>query len=169
MGVRNYLVEGVSGTGKTSVCVELGRRGFHAVHGDRELAFQGDPATGEPTDTALHEHHLWDVARVREVVTDRTRPVTFLCGGSRNFSAFLDLMDDAVVLTVDEATLLRRLDQRPPGEFGAAPDERDLVVRLHRSQEDVPSTGHRIDATAPLGDVVDEVLRRFDLPRRPAG
>lgn len=42
VGVRNYLVEGVSGTGKTSVCEELNRRGYHAIHGDRELAYQGD-------------------------------------------------------------------------------------------------------------------------------
>jgi hypothetical protein len=43
MGIRNYLIEGVSGTGKTSVCDELQRRGYHAIHGDRELAYQGDP------------------------------------------------------------------------------------------------------------------------------
>ena len=28
MGKRNYLIEGVSGTGKTSVCHELRRRGY---------------------------------------------------------------------------------------------------------------------------------------------
>jgi hypothetical protein len=31
MGRPNYLVEGLSGTGKTSVCDELQRRGFHPV------------------------------------------------------------------------------------------------------------------------------------------
>ena len=37
MGVRNFLVEGVSGTGKTSVCHELRRRGFvrHDALGNR--------------------------------------------------------------------------------------------------------------------------------------
>lgn len=34
MGIRNYLIEGLSGTGKTSVCNELQQRGYHAVHGD---------------------------------------------------------------------------------------------------------------------------------------
>jgi predicted ATPase len=29
MGVKNYLIEGVSGTGKTAVCKELQRRGCH--------------------------------------------------------------------------------------------------------------------------------------------
>src|SRR5687768_10966333 len=48
VGKRNYLMEGVSGTGKTTVCNELQRRGYQAVRGDRELAYQGDPQTGEP-------------------------------------------------------------------------------------------------------------------------
>ncbi len=43
MGKRNYLIEGVSGTGKGSVCQELRRRGYAAVDGDNELAYQGDP------------------------------------------------------------------------------------------------------------------------------
>ena len=36
MGKRNYLIEGVSGSGKTSVATELQRRGYHALHGDRD-------------------------------------------------------------------------------------------------------------------------------------
>ncbi len=43
MGARNYLIEGVSCSGKTTVCDELLRRGFQAIHGDRQLAYQGDP------------------------------------------------------------------------------------------------------------------------------
>jgi len=62
MGQRNFLVEGVSGTGKTSVCHELTRRGFMAINGDRDLAYQGDPETGQPVDGAGHEHHIWDVS-----------------------------------------------------------------------------------------------------------
>jgi broad-specificity NMP kinase len=49
MGVRNYLIEGVSGVGKTAVCTQLQRRGYQAIHGDRELAYRGDPETGLPT------------------------------------------------------------------------------------------------------------------------
>lgn len=43
MGVRNHLIDGVSGTGKTAVAEELQRRGYHVLHGDRELAYWGDP------------------------------------------------------------------------------------------------------------------------------
>jgi hypothetical protein len=159
VGVRNYLVEGVSCTGKTSVATELGRRGHHVVHGDRELAYQGDPVTGAPLPGLHHEHHVWDVSRVREIVADQSVPVTFLCGGSRNFPLFLDLFDEVFVLEVDRATLLSRLDGRPSDEWGARPEERDLVLRVHRTKEDVPA-GTPIDATRPLPEVVDEIVRR---------
>ncbi|RYU14148.1 AAA family ATPase [Nocardioides iriomotensis] len=161
MGLRNYLVEGVSGTGKTSVCHELRRRGFHAVNGDTDLAYQGDPETGEPANgTPSHFHHIWDVDKVRALVADQGEPVTFFCGGSRNFSKFVDLFDGVFVLEVDLDTLNRRLDQRPDDEFGARESERDLIVRLHRTGEDIPTDGIPIDATAPLDHVVDEILRR---------
>ncbi len=162
MGLRNYLVEGVSGTGKTSVCRELNQRGYHAINGDRDLAYQGDPETGEPTDTATHQHHIWDVERVRALVADHREPVTFFCGGSRNFSTFIGLFDEVFVLDIDLETLHRRLGQRPPGEWGSTPAERALVVRLHRTKEDIPGAAVVIDATRPLPEVVDEILRHVE-------
>jgi hypothetical protein len=159
MGVRNYLVEGVSGTGKTSVCRELQRRGYVAINGDTELAYQGDPDTGEPLAVAAHEHHIWDVDRVRVLIANQNEEMTFFCGGSRNFSTFVGLFDGVFVLQIDADTLNRRLDDRPEDEWGGAPAERELIVRLHRTQEDVPRNATFIDATAPLAYVVDEILR----------
>lgn len=156
--MRNYLVEGVSGSGKTTVATELARRGHHVVHGDRELAYQGDPVTGQPLPGAVHEHHVWDLDRVRELVADRSHPVTFLCGGSRNHARFVDLLDGVLVLEVDRATLERRLDARPDDEYGSSPDERAHVLRLHATRADLP-TGTGVDATRPLDEVVDEVER----------
>ncbi len=158
MGVRNFLVEGVSATGKTSVCRELNRRGYHAINGDRDLAYQGDPETGEAIDGATHEHHIWDVDRVRALVAEHDKPVTFFCGGSRNFPRFIDLFDEVFVLDVDLTTLQRRLDARSRDEWGTRPSERELIVRLHGTKEDIPRTGVVIDATPPLADVVDQIL-----------
>ena len=159
--MRNFLVEGVSGTGKTSVCHELRRRGFDAINGDTDLAYQGDPQTGEPTDgVPSHWHHIWDVDRVRALVADRSERLTFFCGGSRNFSTLQDLFDEVFVLEIDLDTLNRRLDQRPEDEFGAQQSERDLIVRLHRTREDIPKDGILVDATKSLAQVVDEILRR---------
>jgi hypothetical protein len=159
MGVRNFLIEGVSTAGKTLVCRELQRRGYHAVNGDTELAYQGDPATGEPMDGSAHEHHIWDVARVRALVANQDEAMTFFCGGSRNWSTFIDLFDGVFVLDVDADTLNRRLDERPDDEWAGPPPEREHLLRLHRTKEDIPGTGILIDATAPLALVVDDILR----------
>ena len=97
--------------------------------------------------------------RVEASAGERHEPVTFFCGGSRNHPQFVDLFDEVLVLDVDLDTLERRLDQRPRGEWGSEPAERELVLRLHRTKEDVPTTGVVIDATPPLADVVDEILR----------
>src|SRR5687767_7018364 len=83
MGVRNYLIEGVSGAGKTAVAAELQRRGYQAIHGDRELAYRGDPQTGlplapptdPPTARWLSEHQIWDVEKVRAHVASRDEPL----------------------------------------------------------------------------------------------
>ncbi|MBB2750466.1 UNVERIFIED_ORG: oligopeptide/dipeptide ABC transporter ATP-binding protein [Rhizobium aethiopicum] len=83
MGIKNYLIEGGSGTGKTSVATELERRGYHVVHGDRVLAYVGDPETGRPlagppegADRIVwgYAHWIWPVDKVRTIAADTTRP-----------------------------------------------------------------------------------------------
>jgi broad-specificity NMP kinase len=158
VGVKNYLIEGVSGTGKTTVCRELQRRGYQAINGDRELAYQGDPETGEPTDDVTHQHHIWHVGKVKALIANQDEALTFFCGGSRNHDRFIDLFDGVFVLEVDLGTLNRRLDERAADEFGHIDEQRALVLRLHRTKEDVPSEGTVIDATAPIERVVDNIL-----------
>jgi hypothetical protein len=173
MGRRNYLISGVSGAGKTAVCTELQRRGYQAIHGDRELVYRGDPdtglptapETGTPTATWMSEHHIWDVEKVHAYVASQDEAVTFFCGGSKNFSKYIAVFDGVFVLEVDLDTSLRRIDERvarDPTDFGGKPAERELAVHLHQTKEDIPKDGIIIDATAPLARVVDEILRLCD-------
>lgn len=171
MGLRNYLIEGVSGTGKTSVCHELRRRGHHALNGDRDL-IPNDGRTRSPwgpegarRDDAeraawAHGQHVWDMDKVRSYVADERAAVSFFCGGSRNHACFIDLFDGVFVLDVDRETLQCRLAVRPEEEFGGRPVERQLILRLHETRQDIPSSGVVIDATVPVEEVVDEILRR---------
>jgi hypothetical protein len=170
MGWRNYLIEGVSGAGKTAVATELQRRGYQAIHGDRELVYRGDPETGLPiapetvTPTAIwmSEHQIWDVEKVKAYIANQDEAVTFFCGGSRNFPKFIDLLDGVFVLDVNLDTMKRRIDERvalDPTDFGGKPEELELAVCLHQTKDDIPKKGIIIDATAPLARVVDEILR----------
>ena len=171
MGARNYLIEGISGTGKTAVATELQRRGYQAIHGDRELAYQGDPETGlpvapesdPPTAVWMSEHHIWDLEKVKAYIANQGEAVTFLCGSSRNSSKFIDLLDGVFLLEVDFDTMNRRIDERvalDPTDFGGKPAERELITRLYATKEHVPKNAMKIDATAPIARVVDDILSK---------
>jgi gluconate kinase len=161
MGVKNYLIQGVSCTGKTSVCDELRRRGYHAIHGDRDLACWGDPKTGEPLDSSAYEHWIWAVDEVRALVADQSHTASFFCGGSRNFDRFIDHFDGVFVLEVDLGTLNRRLALRPGDEWSGRASEGESNARLqHATREDIPESAIAIDATAPLARVVDAILEK---------
>lgn len=163
MGEYNFLVEGVSGAGKTSVCHELRSRGYQAINGDTDLAYQGDPSTGAPSaEPPCHEHHLWREDQVRALAAKTEQRFTFFCGGSRNFHHFLDVFDEVFVLDVDRNSLVDRLSRRPSDEFGSLPEEQAFILRLHELGTDVPAGGVRIDAAQPLSIVVDDLLARAE-------
>lgn len=165
MGRLNFLIEGGSGTGKTTVCDELLKRGYQAIHGDRQLAYRGDPLTGAPVavaGTAVHDHHVWRVGLVEELASDRREHMTFFCGGLRNLWQVAELFDRIFVLEIDHETLIQRLGARPPDEWGGRGQhaERELILERHRTRVDIPQHGIPIDATVPLGQVVDDILAR---------
>jgi broad-specificity NMP kinase len=172
LGIRNYLIEGGSGTGKTTVAEELERRGYHVVHGDRTLAYYGHAETGKPMQTPRleneadkvqwgYEHWIWPVERVKALVADQANAISFLCGHSANARQFIGLFDEVFVLEVDAETLNSRLMKRPEDEFGGKPLERELVMRLHRAKEDLPDGAVSIKANAPLARVVDDILSKI--------
>lgn len=126
------------------------RRGYHAIHGDGELAYQDNPETGTRTEGVTHEHHIWHVDKVKALLANQNEVVAYFCGGSRNISKFIDLFDGVFVLEVDLETLNRRLDERPENEWGGKKTERELIARLYQTKEDIPKNEIVIDATAPL-------------------
>ena len=161
MGVKNYLIDGVSCAGKTTVCRELQRRGYHAIHGDRELAYWGDLKTGEPVAGSADAQRawLWDVAKVSALAADQTHTVTFFCGGSRNADRFLGLFDKVFVLAIDRQTLDRRLAARPQTEWGGTAEEGESFARRQQAtNEGLPAHAILVDATAPIASVVDTIL-----------
>jgi len=56
--------------------------------------------------------------------------------------------------------LIRRLAERPENEWGGRSVERELIMRRHATKEDMPNKGVLIDATAPIAQVADEILRK---------
>ena len=130
VGVRNFLIEGVSGTGKTSVCGELQKRGYHAINGDRELAYQGNPETGEPTDGFTHEHHIWSY-RQGEIAGRQPGPRRDVL--LRRFQEPLEVYRFCSTPSSSSRStsisLKQRLDERPNDEWG----REAIRTRPHRA------------------------------------
>jgi hypothetical protein len=84
--------------------------------------------------------------------------VLFVCGSSRNRDRFLPYFTKIFNLRIDDDTMRRRLQERTNNEFGKQSEEVELMLRLNRSDEK-PAGAIDVDATEPLDQVVDEVLR----------
>ena len=165
MGQRNVLIEGVSGTGKTTICDGLLRRGYHAIHGDRDLrpnrARESDRVLQSDADRAafVHAQGRWDVPKVRDHWENGHPEISFFCGGFRNHADFVGLFDAVFVLEVDLDTLMRRLEDRPEEEVGGNPVERALIKRLRATGEDMPKGAIPIDARKPIDQVADDIVK----------
>ena len=156
MAEHNFLVEGLSGAGKSSVYEELIGRGYLAISTDRAWKVRADADAGVP-------HSMWDERKaVREL--ERTEPdVLFVCGSGRNRDRFLPYFTKVFNLRIDDATMRRRLHERTNNDFGKQAEELELMLRLNRSDEK-PAGAIDVDALQPLDQLVDEVLRLADCP-----
>jgi hypothetical protein len=158
MAKRNYLVEGLSGAGKSSVYEELIRRGYKAISTDRAWKYHGDPDTGLLDRPIHYENSMWDQQKAVSELESPEPKVLFVCGSSRNRDRFLPYFTKVFNLRIDDDTMRRRLQERTNNEFGKQPEEVELMLRLNRSDEK-PAGAIDVDATQPLHQVVDELLR----------
>src|SRR6478609_11879973 len=109
MAKRNYLVEGLSGAGKSSVYEELIRRGYKAISTDRAWKVQA------VTDTRLPGrpiHSMWDQGKAVGELESPEPEVLFVCGSSRNRDRFLLYFTKIFNLRIDDDTMRRRLHER---------------------------------------------------------
>jgi gluconate kinase len=158
MAKRNYLVAGLSGAGKSSVYEELIRRGYKAISADRAWAYHADPDTSLAGGPISHDTWMWDRQKaVRELESPKPE-VLFVCGSSRNRDHFLPYFTKVFNLRIDDDTMRRRLEERTDGDWPLGQEGVELMLELNRSDEG-PAGAIDLDATQPLNQVVEELLR----------
>ncbi len=158
MAQRNYLVEGLSGAGKSSVYEELIQRGYMAVTTDRAWKYHAHPDTGLPGRAGRYDNAMWDAQKALSELESPEPDVLFVCGSSGNRDRFLPYFTKIFNLRIDDDTMRRRLQERTNNDFGKQPEELELMLTLNRSDAK-PAGAIDIDATQPLHQVVDELLR----------
>ena len=129
----------------------------------RKLVHRRMAARTSASATFISEHHIWPVEQVQALVANRDEAVTFFCGGSMNFSKFVDVFDGVFILEVDFDTMNGRIAERvavDPTDWGGTRAEREVTARMYQAKEGIPSSGVTIDATQPLEQVVDEIFSK---------
>jgi hypothetical protein len=121
MAKRNYLVEGLSGTGKSSVYEELIRRGYAAVSTDRAWKYFVDPNTGLPGGPAHYDNHRWEEQKAVSMLERPEPDVLFVCGSSRNRNDFLPYFTRVFNLRIDDDTMRARLRDRTDNTWASSP------------------------------------------------
>jgi broad-specificity NMP kinase len=155
---RNYLVEGLSAAGKSAVYEELVRRGYPAISTDRALAYYADPETGLRGGPVHHDTWMWDEQKAVSELESPVPDVLFVCGSSRNRDHFLPYFTKVFNLRIDDETMRRRLQERTDNEFGKQPEDVEIMLKLN-PRDEKPAGAIDVDATQPLNEVVDELLR----------
>ena len=156
-----FQIDGLSGTGKSTLCAELMRRGYRAVDSDSMFAYYGDPVTGLPSDVESRANWIWEGQKLRAFARASHDVAVFICGGAMNQNEFVDLFTKRFTLRIDSDTMRQRLLARTNNSFGKDPE--DLAEQLELNQhvaEDAKRNGSIvIDATRPIHVVADDVVR----------
>jgi hypothetical protein len=104
---------------------------------------------------------MWDQQRALSELDSPEPEVLFVCGSSRNRDRFLPYFTKVFNLRIDDETMRRRLQERTDNDFGKQPEEVEIMLKLNR-REAKPAGAIDVDATQPLNQVVDELLRLGD-------
>ena len=151
-------MEGLSDAGKSSVYEELIRRGYKAISTDRAWKYQADPDIGLPGGPIHHDNSMWDQQKALSELESPEPEVLFVCGSSRNRDRFLPYFTKIFNLRIDDDTMRCRLQERTDDDWPLGQEGVELMLELNRSDER-PAGAIDIDATQPLNQVVDELLR----------
>ena len=145
---------GMSGTGKSTVLVELAKRGYRVV--DTDYGGWCEEVTA-PDGSFLEQ--LWREDRMSALLAENGEGPLIVSGCVPNQGKFYDRFDAVVLLSLPVDVLLERVASRTTNPFGKSPAEREHILRDLDTVEPLlrATATAEIDAAQPLHDVVDEV------------
>lgn len=117
------LITGMSGTGKSTVAAELGRRGLDVIHTDESgwcVPADGDWSTPD-------NEWIWDEERISAAIRAAGTGHLVIEGCRENQGHFYSRIDRVVVLTAPLDVMLDRALNRTNNAYGKEPrDQREI-------------------------------------------
>ena len=151
--MKRVLLTGMSGTGKSSIVRELAARGYKAV--------DTDDGWSEPLPDGRQR---WREDAIGRLLDTEDADVLFLAGCEENQAQFHPRFDHIVLLSAPVETLLERVATRTGNPYGKSPDDLSRILDDLENVEPLLRrvADHEIRTTAPLDEVVEDVLRLVD-------
>jgi dephospho-CoA kinase len=148
--MKRILITGMPATGKSSVIAQLAEHGYRAIDLDDDGRSFVDSA-GE---------WVWDEARIEALMDADDGEAMILGGCAPNQGKFYPRFDAIVLLSAPPDVIIERLTSRTNNPYGKQPEQRAKALRDQEEWEPVlrRRATHEIDTSAPLDDVVTQVL-----------
>lgn len=144
----------MSGTGKSSVLVELGKLGHRVVDTDSDRWSHWVTLPDGSADW------VWREDAITELLTGHQHGNLFVAGCKSNQGRFYPLFDHVVLLSAPAEVLMTRIAARTTNSYGKTAAERAQILRDLEEVEPLlrRTATVELDASGPLG----EVVRRID-------
>jgi dephospho-CoA kinase len=168
--MSKVLVTGISGTGKSSALVELGRRGYRVVDTD-DSGWREYRAYGTPIDELHRGEFHWVEERMTALLDSDVEGSVFVGGSARNQSKFYDRFDAVVLLSAPADVLLDRVARRVTNSYGKTALERaEILADMSEIEPQLREhSTHELDASRPLDEVVADLIAIASRPGRLRG
>jgi shikimate kinase len=143
--MARILVTGMSGTGKTSVLDELGRRGRLTLDTDYDGWVLSDGT--------------WDEPRMSRFLADHDEVI--IAGTVDNQAAFYDRFDHVVLFSAPFDVISERVASRSNNPYGSSSRERKEIEANLKKFEPLLRNGATVelDARLPVAKLADELDR----------
>jgi dephospho-CoA kinase len=148
--VTKILVTGMSGTGKSTVLLELARRGHRTVDTDSDAWCQW-------VSDADGDDWIWREDRIAALLAGHTEGALFVSGCKSNQGKFYADFDAVVLLSAPAEAILHRIASRDTNDYGKRPEERQQILGYLETVEPLlrAIATAEIDASRPLSEVAD--------------
>jgi dephospho-CoA kinase len=148
------LVAGMSGTGKSTVLLELARRGYRVVDTD-----YGGWSEDVPVADGSGTERLWRQDKIDALLADHADGALFMAGCVANQVVFYPRFDAIVLLSAPLDVILERVTSRDSNDYGKSDAERaEIRHHLHTVEPRLRAGAtSEIDTRQRPSQVADEI------------
>lgn len=169
--MKNYLITGIAGTGKTTVANALKEKGYRVLETDDDFRISIEDMKRRDSDFIVPKRwandgkgrHFIDSEKILPVLTKQGQGIQFLCGHGRNWIDYSKYFEKVFLLTVDEAELDARLKRRDVGSWGHESHEReDSLSMMSDFNNNIRQMNViEINTDQPVKSVVEQIINNL--------